>query len=173
VIPIPGPSAVVSALSVAGIPTDKFLFLGFLPNNIKKAEIILSRHKDIDATLVLFESPKRIHNTLLSIIKIMGDRKACIARELTKIHEEIVFDDVNNLYEFYKDQKIKGEIVILIEGSKDSYLFDDEAIREMLKHEISTGVTFSEAIKNISIESNINKKRVYDIAMGLKAGLKG
>jgi 16S rRNA (cytidine1402-2'-O)-methyltransferase len=168
IIPIPGASSVIAALSVAGIPTDKFLFLGFLPNNSKKSEIMLNRYKDINASLVLFESPKRVKALLSSILQVLGNRKACLVRELTKIHEEIVYDDVANLYETYKDQKVKGEIVILIEGNTEEPALDDEQIAYMLRNEVDRGVSFSEAIKSVSKRNNLNKKRIYDIAIRLK-----
>lgn len=173
VIPIPGASSVIAALSVAGIPTDKFLFLGFLPNNIKKSEIILNRYKDINASLVLFENPKRVKTLLASLLLVLGNRKACLVRELTKIHEEIIYEDLVNLYEAYKDQKIKGEIIILIEGNTQEPALDDEQIIHMLRNEVERGISFSEAIKKISKKNNLNKKRIYDIAMGLKLTLKG
>ena len=116
VTPIPGPSAVITALAVSGLPTDQFLFLGFLPKKPGKRRKALQDHKDFSGTIVLYESPYRLVKCLQDILESLGDRRVAVARELTKIHEEVVRDKVVRVLERFKAKAPKGEVVILIEG---------------------------------------------------------
>lgn len=113
VVPIPGASAIIAALSVVGLPTDKFAFLGFLPKSKSKSTQILKPFKTIGITIVLYESPHRIVKTLEAIYEVFGDIQISFARELTKIHEEIVSDTISSLIKLYETSKPKGEFVIL------------------------------------------------------------
>ena len=117
VISIPGSSAVTAALSVSGLPTDKFLFLGFLPkksgHRIKLINDLKKSQKYIQPTIILFETPHRITVTLEELKSIFGDIEVVICRELTKIYEEVKKDKISSLSEFYQKHKPKGEIVIL------------------------------------------------------------
>ena len=115
VIPIPGASAFVAALSASGLPTDRFVFLGFLPKGpIKKRNILKSF--DMEATIILYESPNRLIKTLAAVVDAFGeDREVVVARELTKIYEEFVTGSAKEVLEIFKERdSIKGEFVILI-----------------------------------------------------------
>jgi 16S rRNA (cytidine1402-2'-O)-methyltransferase len=113
VIPIPGPSAFIAALSSSGLPTDKVIFLGFLSKNHGKAAKNLESVKQLNATVVLYESPHRVVASLSLIQELFGDINVTIARELTKIHEEIFTDAISGLLKLYKTKTPKGEFVIL------------------------------------------------------------
>lgn len=113
VIPIPGPSAVIAALSASGLPTDKFYFLGFLPKTRSKAVRNLETVKNLETTVVLYESPHRVLETLELIKEIYGDIEVTVARELTKLHEEIHSNAVTKLLEEYGKKQPKGEFVLL------------------------------------------------------------
>lgn len=113
VIPIPGPSAVVTALSASGLPTDKFVFLGFLPKTASKAEKLLGEASNLQTTVILYESPYRVIKTLELIKKIFGEIEVTVARELTKIHEEIFAKNVSDLLVQYEKTPPKGEFVLL------------------------------------------------------------
>lgn len=117
VIPIPGPSAVTAALSASGLPTDKFSFLGFLSKSKTKNIKILKQYKTLATTLILYESPHRICDTLDAIKECFGNIEVTIARELTKIHEEIITEEVSYLLEKYSKIAPKGEIVVLFSTS--------------------------------------------------------
>lgn len=114
VIPIPGPSAVIAALSSSGLPTDKFVFLGFLPKTRNKAENILKKFTGLKTTIVLYESPHRIIPTLKLIEILFGDIDVTLARELTKVHEEILSEPASKLIQKYENNKPRGEFVILL-----------------------------------------------------------
>ncbi|MGA1868860.1 MAG: 16S rRNA (cytidine(1402)-2'-O)-methyltransferase [bacterium] len=117
VLPIPGPSALVSALSVSGLPIDRFVFEGYLDGRSKKRQNRLLQLVDEVRTIVIFESPHRIKKTLEDIATILGDRKICIARELTKLNEEVIHGEVTRIIQLLSERgKIKGEITIVIHG---------------------------------------------------------
>lgn len=113
IIPIPGASAVITALSVSGLPTDKFYFLGFLPKSTGKAQKILEESKQVNATIVLYESPHRIKQ-LLNLLNItFGDIAITLARELTKVHEEIMSAKISEFQTIYEAKLPKGEFVVM------------------------------------------------------------
>ncbi|MBI5699228.1 16S rRNA (cytidine(1402)-2'-O)-methyltransferase [Candidatus Saganbacteria bacterium] len=116
IIPIPGPSAVITALAVSGLPTDKFIFLGFLPKKPGKRRQALKEQRDFEGTMVLYESPYRLVKCLQDILDSLGDRKVVVARELTKIYEEVVRGRASEIKKRFEEKAPKGEVVILIEG---------------------------------------------------------
>jgi 16S rRNA (cytidine1402-2'-O)-methyltransferase len=116
VIPIPGPSAVITALSVAGLPTDAFLFEGFLPHKSKKKTELLRDLEERRETLVFYESPHRISDTLKEILEIFGDREMVLTRELTKSYEEVFRGTVSEIQQQIGDRKLKGEITLVLSG---------------------------------------------------------
>jgi len=116
VVPIPGPSAILAALAVSGLPTDAFIFEGFLPRKPGAKKKFLSRISDDHRTLIVFETAPRLSATLEAIFEAMGHRKLVIARELTKLHEEIIRGDIAEVRESCISKPLKGEITIVIEG---------------------------------------------------------
>ena len=114
IIPIPGASAIITALSASGLPTDKFIFLGFLPKSQHKRSELLLTYGNMPVTLVIYESPYRINKLLHLILETLGDREVAITRELTKVHEEIIIDKVSNILKKLNNKKIRGEYTILI-----------------------------------------------------------
>jgi 16S rRNA (cytidine1402-2'-O)-methyltransferase len=116
IVPIPGPSAVIAALSVAGLPTDAFLFRGFLPHKSKKRRDLLQELEGMRETLVFYESPYRILETLQDIFDILGDREVVLARELTKAYEEILRGRLSEIQRQIAGRKLKGEITLVISG---------------------------------------------------------
>jgi 16S rRNA (cytidine1402-2'-O)-methyltransferase len=116
VVPIPGPSAVIAALSVAGLPTDAFLFKGFLPHKSKKRRDLLKELEEARETLVFYESPHRLSETLQDLLDILGDREIALTRELTKVYEEILRGKVSEVTNQIGERKLKGEITLVIAG---------------------------------------------------------
>jgi 16S rRNA (cytidine1402-2'-O)-methyltransferase len=116
IVPIPGPSAVVTALSVSGLPTDAFLFKGFLPHKSKKRRDLLKELEEVRETLIFYESPHRISETLRDILEILGDREIGLTRELTKVYEEIMRGKVSEILNQVGDRTLKGEITLVISG---------------------------------------------------------
>ena len=116
VIPIPGPSAVIAALSVAGLPTDSFLFKGFLPHKSKKRRDLLQQLEGVRETLIVYESPHRISETLQDILEILGDREIALTRELTKVYEEVLRGKVSDVLQQIGAKTLKGEITLVVSG---------------------------------------------------------
>jgi len=116
VVPIPGPSAVITALSVSGLPTDAFLFKGFLPHKSQKRRNLLKQLEETKETLIFYESPHRLTETLKDILDILGDRDMVLTRELTKIYEEILRGKVSEVQNLIAERKLKGEITLVISG---------------------------------------------------------
>lgn len=115
VIPIPGPTAFVSALVVSGLPMDEFVFVGFLPHK-KGRKTKLQKLAQEERTIILYESPHRLLKTLNEILEIFGDREIAVAKELTKVHEEVFRGKVSEVLNKLTPDKIKGEFVIVISG---------------------------------------------------------
>jgi len=117
VVPVPGPSALVAALIAAGLPTDEFFFAGFLPSRTSARRARLNELQSVPGTLIFYESPHRLAATLKDAYEILGEREAVVARELTKLHEEIKRGRLSQLTADYADEKqdIRGEIVVLID----------------------------------------------------------
>ena len=116
IIPIPGPSAVITALSISGLPTDAFLFKGFLPHKSKKKRDLLLQLEAVRETIVLYESPHRISETLEDILNILGDREIVLTRELTKVYEEILRGKVSEVRNQIGERRLKGEITLVVSG---------------------------------------------------------
>lgn len=112
--PIPGPSAFVCALQASGLATDKFIFLGFLPKSLSKQSKLLLKY-DLDATIIIYESPNRLKKTLENIRQTLGNRYIVLAKELTKIYEEFIRGNIEDIIKLLEGKKIFGEYVILIE----------------------------------------------------------
>ncbi len=118
IIPIPGPTAFISALVVSGLPTDKFIFEGFLPTKPQKRKKRLEELSQEKRTLIFYESPYRLLKFLDEIKQCLGERRICVARELTKKFEEIKRGTISEVLEYFQKGKVKGELVIVVEGKK-------------------------------------------------------
>jgi 16S rRNA (cytidine1402-2'-O)-methyltransferase len=116
IVPIPGSSAVITALSVSGLPTDAFLFKGFLPHKSKKRRDLLKELENARETIIFYESPHRICETLRDILEFLGDREIVLTRELTKVYEEIIRGRVSEILNQVGDRRLKGEITLVLSG---------------------------------------------------------
>lgn len=169
VFPIPGASSVVAGLSVSGLPTDKFSFFGFLSSKSEGRKKRLFSLKNREETLVFFESANRLLFFLRDCLEVLGDRRACVARELTKLYEEVKLGKVSELINYYENGIIKGEIVIIIEGynKKLKKEFDIYSLEKDLKKALKK-MSVKDAVELIANENNLNKKEIYRLALKLK-----
>jgi 16S rRNA (cytidine1402-2'-O)-methyltransferase len=161
---LPGPSAVIAALTLAGLPTDRFLFLGFLPAKAKARADQIAEIAAVRASLVLYESGPRLGDTLAALAEILGNREAVVARELTKLHEECVSGSLNELASRYAGTPPKGEIVIIVaprpkQGPATSADLDD-ALDEALAR-----LSPSRAAAEVAERLRLPRKQVYARAM--------
>ena len=128
VVPIPGASAVLAGLVASGLPTDRFVFEGFLPKK-KGRKTRLNVLSEEERTIILFESPERVGRTLKDCLDSFGDRPVAVCREITKLHEEIWRGRLSNGVQHFDGKKVKGEVTVLIGKDSDSVHFDEEATR--------------------------------------------
>lgn len=170
VVPIPGASAFVAALSVSGLPTDSFVFIGFVPRKAGKRRDLLEDLKEEARTLVFYESPKRLLDLMRQIIKVMGDRRAVVGRELTKIHEEVLRGQLDEIVEtLSKRHQLKGECTLIVDGCKTAGRFDRGLlVDEMRRLHMETGRPWSDLVKEIAEEYGIPRKVVYEESLKLK-----
>ena len=170
VVPIPGASALIAALSVSGLPTDSFVFLGFAPRKPAKRKVFLEKMKAYPHTLIFYESPKRLPGLMKEIINLMGNRSAVVARELTKIHEEILRGSASNILKtLVARPSIKGECTLLVEGCKKAAELDRDILLEDLRQlRLETGRPLSDLVKELAKKRGLSRKVVYDEALKLK-----
>lgn len=167
VVGLPGPTASILALVVSGLNTDKFVFEGFLPSKKRDRTKVLEELIDEKRTIILYESPHRIINSLEDMLNILGNRKLGIGRELTKHYEEIFRGNIKDALERYSQNVVKGEFVIILEGNKEVKK-KQVNIEEELKRHINNGLTKKEAIKKVVIEQKISKNIVYAESLKLR-----
>lgn len=161
VSPIPGPSALIAALSASGLPTDSFLFCGFLPAKTSQRRHFLEEKRNFSETLVAYETPHRILEALQDIDAVMGSRLVVLARELTKIHEEFLRGTAAEIHAMLaKRQAVKGEIVLMI-GKGDEVQVDDTPIEEAVQKLIDSGVPRMDALKTVARQRGLSKRDVY------------
>lgn len=114
---IPGPNAAIDALVLSGLPTDRFTFRGYLPRKSGRLERVLSEARDDPGTTIFFESPHRLVSTLAVLDRVLGDRPVAVARELTKLHEEVTRGTAAEVLDRYRDTKVRGEVTLVIAGA--------------------------------------------------------
>lgn len=166
VVPIPGPFAGITALSVSGLPTDKFLFVGFLPNKKNQKREDLEYYLSLNITLIVYESPKRVIDTLKLIEEINSNVNVVIAKELTKIHEEFIRGNSSEILAYFSKNpdKIKGEFVILIEPVGEKEL-DYEKIKEKIKTLKNKNLSTKEIAQILATEFKISKSKAYKLVL--------
>ncbi len=168
----PGPSALIAALSVSGLPTDSFFFDGFLPPRRAARRKRLAELAGIEATLILYESPQRLADTLADAAAAFPGRRATVCRELTKIHEEKLSGRLEDLAGAAQTQLFRGEIVLIIAPPADTptQAVQDDEISSALARAMTSG-TLRDAVDMVAEMYNIKRRRVYELAHVLKTSL--
>ena len=167
-VPVPGATAAIAALSISGLPTDTFAFEGFLPSKHAARVKRLDELKQEKRTLVFYEAPHRIISTIEDMAGVLGERKAVVTRELTKMHEEVIRGTLAEIRKHLEEGSIKGEFTIVIHGAKDELLQQDidtaEYLRNLMLHR---GLSKKEAIAAAAEELGLPKKEVYKESLKL------
>jgi 16S rRNA (cytidine1402-2'-O)-methyltransferase len=162
VVPVPGPSAVITALSLSGFPTEEFTFCGFLPAKETQRKKALERVSLEQRTLVFYEAPHRILETIADMAEMMGERNVVVIRELTKLYEEVFRGTVSTVLDGLEHSTIAGEYVIILEGRPEKgELHMDDAMREV-KELMRKGLGRKEAAKKIGEAYGFSRKELYD-----------
>lgn len=162
---VPGPSALTAALAISGLPTGRFTFEGFLSVNKKSRREHLLELKSETRTMIFYEAPHKLLNTLKDFYKTFGNRNITIVRELTKIHEEVIRTSLSKACQDYEKNPLKGEIVLIVDGAENpknndiSYRVEDAL--EFVKDSINDGKSTSEATKIAAKITNISKSEIY------------
>jgi len=170
VVPIPGASAPITALSAAGISGGSFIFMGFPPRNKTKRKKMLETFLEEEKTIVFYESPKRVTTFLEEIKERLGNRDTVISREMTKLYEEFIRGNLSEVITNLKDRpSVKGEFTILINGSKEKKKICDEDLLKEVKARMDRGDSgVLEIAKEISRKYHLKKSMVYDMALKIK-----
>lgn len=166
VISIPGASSPLTALTAAGLPTDTFLFAGFLPARREARRRRIRALAQVPATLIFFEAPTRLDDSLADLSDILGRRGAVVARELTKLNEEFVRGELPDLAEAYRGRTVKGEIVVLV-GPPTAAEVTDADIESRLSEALGE-MSLRDAARAIADELGVAKARVYDLGLAMK-----
>lgn len=166
VVPLPGANAALTALIASGITSQPFYFYGFLDRQKKSKKEELGELAKLKSTIILYESPHRIKETLKVMLDILGNRQIVLCRELTKKFEEFLRGTLEEALEWATTQEIKGEFVIILEGStiqvEETNWFDNLSILDHIEHYIQEGLSSKDAIKQVSKERNLSKRDVYN-----------
>jgi 16S rRNA (cytidine1402-2'-O)-methyltransferase len=174
VTPIPGPSAVITALIASGLPTGQFTFLGFLPRKSAERRALLETVRDATATLVLYEAPHRLLATLDDLVAVLGDRQAALARELTKLHEEWLRGPLSSLRAHYTSGAApRGEYTLVIAGARPitneplDEAAREERARELARELISQGLSTREVAARVAAITGLPRRAAYRLALEL------
>ncbi len=175
VVPIPGPSAVLAALVASGLPADRFTFLGFPPRKGPERREFLARMGEAEGTVVLFESPERLH----ALLEALGNgsswsRRVAVARELTKVHEEFFRGTLEEAVRYYEQSPPRGEVTLVVEGAspasseEDPEDVDEEAIRALARSALDRGLRPSQVARDVARRLHAPRNAVYRIVQSLE-----
>lgn len=168
VVPIPGPSAAIAALSASGLQTDSFVFEGFLPNRQGKRRNKLFALREERRVIILHESPKRLQAALGDMLEVLGDREIVIAREITKIYEEFIRGFLSEIILKFKDRQVKGEIILLVAPSQNMETGRNFSLSDLLeKFMFKEKLSLKDAVKRIVLDTGLARSTVYREALQL------
>jgi 16S rRNA (cytidine1402-2'-O)-methyltransferase len=169
-----GATAVTTALVYSGMDTTKFIFRGFIPRDNKERKIIMEELNSRKETLIFYEAPHRLKNTLEFLKNNLGNRKIAICRELTKLHEEILRLNLDEAINYYENKVVKGEVVLVVQGKDEKEIFEEEKaqwenlnIDEHIKMYIEDGISKKEAIKKVAKDRKLPKSDIYKYSIEL------
>lgn len=167
--PVPGPSAPITALTVSGLPTDSFLYLGYLPHKAGERRARLRQVENQPYTLIFLESPHRIVEALDDLLTELGDRRICVAREMTKMFEEFWRGSVSGAHTHFKSQPARGEFTLVVAGAEKTLeLWTEAQTVAAIKSGLEAGESPSRLSKRLATESGLNKREIYRLIQGIK-----
>jgi len=161
--PVPGPSAPIAALTVSGLPTDSFLYLGYLPHKTSDRHKFIGQVANLFYTLIFLESPYRIVEALEDILSILGDRQICVAREMTKMFEEYWRGSISGALEHFRSQPPRGEFTLVIEGKtrEESGKWTKQELIAAIEKEMEHGKSAKDISSELAMQSGWSKKEIY------------
>lgn len=167
VLPVPGPSAAIAALSVSGLPTSGFVFLGFPPRTQKALGEFLARVKDYPETLIFYESPNRVEKTLKAMLDTLGDRNVSLGREITKLYEETLRGSISDVLKLLEGKGgVRGEVTLVVEGAdRNAGKPDAETVESLLEGYRTEGLSLKDAVRKTTEETGASKSSTYKRAL--------
>jgi len=170
VIPVPGPSAPIAALTASGLPTDSFLYLGYLPHKTSERHKFVGQVSNVTYTLIFLESPYRIVETLEDLLSILGDRRICVAREMTKMFEEYWRGSISGAVEYFKSQPARGEFTLVVEGKPkdEDARWAEEQLLDAIQSELKKDRSAKDISADLAKQSGWNKKEIYALINKMK-----
>lgn len=172
VVPVPGPSALISALAISGLPTDGFVYLGFLPRKASQRRRALEEVAGERRTLVAFEAPHRLLKSLRDVREVLGDRELAVARELTKLHEEVYRGRVSQALAYFGRSAPRGEITLVLAG-RPTEAWPEAEVRQALQRWHKRSTAGSEAVREVARLSGWPRQEVYRLWLGMSSRQKG
>jgi 16S rRNA (cytidine1402-2'-O)-methyltransferase len=167
-VPIPGASALAAALSVSGLPTESFLFQGFLPSKASARRKWMESVKERTETLIFYESPRRLRSFLEDAREILGDRRVVVAREMTKVYEEVLRGAITEVLKRLTAE-VKGEVTVMLEGNTCREKPDLSTVAEALKHYSQTlGFSMKESVNRVAEDLGVSRREVYQESLKMK-----
>ncbi len=166
VVPIPGPSAPIAALAASGLPTDQFLYVGFLPRRAGERRKLLEGVRDEPRTLIAFEAPHRLLDSLGDALHTLGNRPIAVARELTKLHEEFVRGTIQEVIEHFQASPVRGEITLVVGGAPSNALSLD--LGQRLAELSQSGLSTRDAVATLTRETGLPRRQVYRLLLGAR-----
>lgn len=171
VVPVPGPSALIAALSAGGLPTDRFVFEGFLPAKKRQRRERLQRLRQEERTLVFYEAPHRLKETLEDMLELLGDREMVLGREITKVYEEFIRGGLAEVTLEIGCRKIRGEIVLLVSGFAGEPVVSEDVLKAEIEKLAQKGLRIKEIAEIVGERFSHPKREIYRLA--LEGGKKG
>jgi 16S rRNA (cytidine1402-2'-O)-methyltransferase len=169
VVPVPGPSAPIAALVASGLPTDAFLYLGYLPRKQGERRRLLQKIAELPYTLVFLETPHRLLSAFQDLVEILGNRQIAVARELTKLHEEIFRGTLQEAQQYFSDKAPRGEFTLVLAGhTANSRQWAADIVRKAAAQALLNGGTPGEVARQIAAQSGWTRREVYDLVISLK-----
>ena len=168
VSPIPGPSAPLAALVASGLPTDAFLYLGYLPRKTGERRALLGKIAALPYTLVFLETPHRLISALQDLHIVLGDRSIAVARELTKLHEEIFRGRLSQALAHFGEQPPRGEITLIIEGNRAQVVWSEEQVLDLLQQRLSAGSSTTRSAAEVADQTGWSRRNLYRLVMQLQ-----
>jgi len=170
VVPVPGPSAPITALTASGLPTDSFLYLGYLPHKTSERQKFVGQVVGMPYTLIFLESPYRVVESLEDLLSILGDRRICVAREMTKMFEEYWRGNISGAVEYFKSQPARGEFTLVVEGKPkdEDGRWREEQLLDAIQSELKKDRSAKEISADLAKQSGWSKKDIYALINTVK-----
>ena len=165
--PVPGPSAPISALTVSGLPTDAFLYLGYLPHKSSERRKAVEQIVNLRYTLIFLETPHRLLDSLADLLSVLGDRRISVSRELTKLYEETWRGTIRGAIEYFTAKEPRGEFTLVVEGQQtvDGERWTEEQLLSAIQAELQSGKSASQLAGELADQSGWKKKEVYNLIL--------